>query len=130
MRNCHKDLPEEEFNDILSDSMKELQNSNYPEQYRLEVLKSAINGFSKQKEADKNGERPLYRNRGYEKKERLLNKKLKKSNWYSKDGSKSYVMVPSTPGSKLKKMIETKLNKNVWFIIRDRYVKYFFRAHF
>ena len=41
--------------------------------------------------------------------ERLLAKKLKKKNWYQKDGSKGYVMVPTTPGSKLKKLIDKKL---------------------
>ena len=70
MRNCHKDMPEEEKNEILSDSMKRLQNSGYNEEYRLEILKSAINGFEKQVQADKNGVTPLYRPREYKKVER------------------------------------------------------------
>ena len=55
LRNCHEDLPEEELNQLLSQNMKKLQNSGYPEQYRREILKSAFNGFKKQKEADKRG---------------------------------------------------------------------------
>ena len=90
--------------------MKQLQNSNYNEKYRREILKSAINGFNKQKEADRKGETPLYRSRGYKKIERMQQKKSKADNWYTKDGSKNYIMVPSTPGSKLKKMIQKKLN--------------------
>ena len=109
LRNCHEDLPEDELNKILSENMKKLQNSGYPEQYRREILISALNGFEKQKEADRNGLTPLYRPKGYMTKERAAEKKAKEKSWYKQDGSHGYLMVPATPGSKLKKMIETKL---------------------
>ena len=83
--------------------MKQLQNSNYDKEYRVEILKSAMNAVKKQKEADRKGEMPMYRSRSYMKTERTQAKKAKKTNWYSKDSSKSYVIIPSTPGSKLKK---------------------------
>ena len=38
-----------------------------------------------------------------------VKKKEKKAKWFTKDGSKSYVMVPAMPGSKLKKKIEERL---------------------
>ena len=103
LRNCHEDLPEDELNEILSENMKKLQNSGYPEQYRREILISALKGFEKQKEADRSGYK------GYKMKERAAKKKAQETNWYKGDGSQGYLMVPATPGSKLKKMIETKL---------------------
>ena len=69
---------EEEVDEVLSDYMKELQNSGYEEQFRREVLRSGKNGFKKQLEADKSGETPLYRPRSYRREERLLEKKNKK----------------------------------------------------
>ena len=89
--------------------MKKLQNSGYSEQYRREILLAAKKGFKKQKEADRKGERPLYRPKNYKKLERVEEKKAKKTNWYKKDGSDGYLMIPATPGSKLKKMIEKRL---------------------
>ena len=102
-------MAQEELNEVLDENMKQLQNSGYSQEYRVQILKSAFNVFQKQKEADKNGETPLYRPRGYKKTERNDQKKAKKSNWFTKDGSKSFVMVPAMPGSKLKKKIEKRL---------------------
>ena len=61
MRNFHKDIAEEEVNNSLTDYMKKLQNSGYDEKFRREVLIAGKNGYKKQLEADKKGERPLYR---------------------------------------------------------------------
>ena len=79
LRNCHEDLPKEELQEILSDNMKQLQNSGYDKDYRIEILKSAFSGFEKQKAADRNGQTPLYRPRGYKKIERDLKKKEKRA---------------------------------------------------
>ena len=89
--------------------MKQLQNSGYDSKYRLEVLKSAEKGLQKQKEADKRGETPMYRPRGYQKIERDHEKKLKKKTWFQKGGYTSYIMIPVTPHSKLKKKIQKRL---------------------
>jgi hypothetical protein len=110
LRNCHEDLPSEELEEVLGDSMKLLQNSNYNKEYRVEILKSALKAVKMQRETDLKGETPFYRPRGYQKSERQLKKKMKKSKWFTKDGSKSFIMVPAMPGSKLKKKIEKRLN--------------------
>ena len=47
MRNCHEDLPEELYCEIMSEHMKKLQNSGYSEQYRREILNSAMKAFDK-----------------------------------------------------------------------------------
>ena len=109
LRNCHDDVPKEEVDKILSDYMKELQNSGYDEQFRRDVLRSGKNGFRKQVEADKSGTTPLYRPRSYKKEERLLEKKNKKRTWFRKGGNQSFIMIPATPHSKLKRKIEERL---------------------
>ena len=72
LRNCHDDIETEECNEKLTEAMKKLQNSGYDSAYRKEVLISALKGVEKQKEADKRGETPMYRPKGYRKMERLL----------------------------------------------------------
>ena len=89
--------------------MKAMQNSGRPPNVRKAVLLSALNGFQKQKEADARGETPLYRPRGYKRMERYSEKKMKKKSWFSKGNYTSYIMIPVTPHSKLKKKIEHRL---------------------
>ena len=67
LANCHKDIPEEEVNEIVENYMKKLQNSGYDEKFRREVLQAGTMGFEKQKVASETGGRPLYRPRGYKK---------------------------------------------------------------
>ena len=47
--------------------MKQLQNSGYDKEYRKQILIAATKGFEKQKNADKQGIRTLYRPKGYNK---------------------------------------------------------------
>ena len=55
------------------------------------------------------GFQPLYRLKGFKKLERFIKKNTQKKNWYKQGGYESFIMVPSTPGSTLKKNIEKKL---------------------
>ena len=109
LRNCHNDLPEDEVAEVLTNCMKRLQNSGYSTEYRIEILKSGTNGFKKQKEADQRGETPLYRPKGYRRMKRFREKKVKKRDWFKKGNKDSYIMIPATPNSKLKKMIQERL---------------------
>ena len=107
MRNCHEDLPKEEKEDLLSNCMKSLQNLGYKKEYRTEILKSAFNGHKKtQKEAEERHETPMYRPKGYWKMERILEKKAKKKTWFKKGDCDSYIMIPATPNSELKKEVD------------------------
>ena len=112
LSNCHKDIPEEEVNEIEENYMKKLQNSGYDEKFRREVLQAGTMGFEKQKVASETGGRPLYRPRGYKKVERYNEKDFNKTKWFnnkeSKDDYEAFIMVPATPGSELKKRIEEK----------------------
>ena len=68
--------------------MVKLKNSGYGEKYRKEILDSALKGFEKMLEEDRNGTKPLFRNRSWKKEERENRKKERKVNWY-KDGKKN-----------------------------------------
>ena len=51
--------------------------------YRKEILDSALNGFEKMLLENKNGTKPLFRNRSWNLKEKLELKAKKKSNWFN-----------------------------------------------
>ena len=109
LRNCHEDVPEEVVNEFLGVYMKKLQNAGFSETFRREVLRSGRKGFKKQKEAAESGEKPLYRPRGYNKMERHIKKKASKTSWFEKGGYEDFLMIPATPGSELKKLIDQRL---------------------
>ena len=57
--------------------MVKLKNSGYGEKYRKEILDSALKGFNKMLEEDRNGTKPLFRNRSWNNEER--EKRIEKS---------------------------------------------------
>ena len=70
-------------------------------------------------EEDKNGTKPLYRNRDWNKEKRLKSKDEKRNNWYKTRNKseiyKTILFVPPTPGSGLLKELkfrEQELNRN------------------
>ena len=91
--------------------MKKLQTSGYSQEYRLEILKSILNGWKIIQEKAESGERPIHRNRDFEKEKRKQEKADKKLNWYKgKDGKsfESVLMIPATPNGELKTIIQEK----------------------
>ena len=86
-------MPEEEINMFLSDYMKKLENAGFDESFRRDVSRSGRNGFNKQKEAAASGGKPLYRPKS----------------WFKRGGYEDFIMIPATPGSELKKMIDERL---------------------
>ena len=88
--------------------MARMQSSGYDHEFRLEVLKSALNAYEKKKEAEKDGQR-MYRERTWNKKERKKQKMQKKKNWYKNGETESVLFVPATPNSELKRKMQEKL---------------------
>ena len=70
LRNTKVELGEKCRNKHLSNFMVKLKNSGYGEKYRKEILDSALKGFNKMLEEDRNGTKPLFRNRSWNKEER------------------------------------------------------------
>ena len=109
--NMSVELGEDTQNKILNKYMKKLQTSGYNHKERLDILKSIKNGWHKILKKAESGERPLHRNREFNKEQRRQEKEDKKLNWFKgKNGNsfESVMMIPATPGSELKNIIENK----------------------
>jgi hypothetical protein len=120
MRNTKVELGLEIRNIHLNNFMLKLKNSGYKTKFRMEILNSAVKAFDKMLEDDRKGIKPLFRDRNWNKEERLEIKKNKRVNWYkneetkSKINYKSVLFVPSTPGGILAKELkrrEEELNR-------------------
>ena len=99
--------------------MLKLKNSNYSQKFRTEVLDSALKAYKKMQEDDKNGTKPMYRNREWNAEERKCKKNQKKKNWWNSTHSKinytSVLFVTPTPGGTLAKQLrqrEEELNRH------------------
>ena len=84
----------------------------YDQQFRYEILKSAIDAYNKIKEKDTNKEKPMYRNKNWKKNERRKVKLDKRKTWYEKGGYEAVVFVPATPKSKLAKSYTAKIKES------------------
>ena len=62
-----------------------MQYSGYKEGFRREVVRSAISAYERIQEKVIKKERPLYRTKNWKQKERLREKRDKKTNWYKKN---------------------------------------------
>ena len=115
MRNTSLHLGPEVSNKFLSQYMLKLQNSGYSKEFRSQIIKSAKHAFQIQIENDKNGVRPLFRDKA-----RIISdQKLRCKNrvdWWNlphhnnPDIPKytSILFVPPTPGGNLAKQIQSR----------------------
>ena len=85
--------------------MQILKNSGYTVKFRKEILMAGLNGYNKILEADRLGEKPLYRSKGWRSSSRWLERKKKAKNWLGSN-YKSCIFVPPTPGSELQKRMQ------------------------
>ena len=98
--NCSRDLPWKNKVKHLENLSLRMQYSGYPMKFRYEVIDSAYKAYKNLLGKETAGERPLYRDREWNKIERRKQKDNKKLNWYGED---SCVFIPCTPGSHLAK---------------------------
>ena len=101
----------------LNNYMLKLKRSGYSQKFRTEIVDSAMKAYEKMIEEDKNGTKPLYRSREWNREERNKKKKENKTNWYKnpKVEFKSVLFVPVTKGGRLAKEMqirEEELNKH------------------
>ena len=90
IRNTKLELGNGVRNEHLNKFMVKLKNSGYSANYRTQILKSALNAFEKMLEEDRNGTKPLYRNREWNRENRMKDKENKRNNWY-KQGKESEI---------------------------------------
>ena len=70
------------------------------------MLNAGIYGYNKILEADKSGERLMYRMKGWNSSARWMEGQRRKKTWLG--SYKSCIFVPSTPNSDLKKTLQSK----------------------
>lgn len=105
--NCSRLLPWEQTVSHVNSMVVRMQYSGYDQQFRYEVVRSAIDAYRRILAMDQQGIRPFYREKEWKKAERESEKKKKKRTWY-KAGNKifsSVIFVPATPESELKKTL-------------------------
>ena len=106
LQRCSENLNEKITKEHLSEFSRKMQFSGYEQKFREEVLRSALTAYERMREKDEKGEKPIYRDRQWKRKERKQEKREKKRTWHKKDGSETVVFIPATPNSELKKQYE------------------------
>ena len=96
IRNTKLELGKSVRNEHLNRFMIKMKNSGYSKNYRIQILDSATKAFDKMLEEDKNGTKPLYRNRTWNKDLRLKSKENKRNKWY-KDSTKNGKILQNCP---------------------------------
>ena len=104
MRNCSEDLPWGRVEEHLTDFALRMKLSGYNAKYRHNIIKSSITGWKRQQEQDRNGTRPMYREKSWQKLKRRKEKEIKEAHWFKKDKITKYdfpIFCPCTPNSEL-----------------------------
>ena len=122
LRNTQIDLGKEVQTKHLNNFMIKMKNSGHSEQYRKEIIESTLHAFEEMIKADCTGERPLYRDKNWQKELRRHEKSQKRVNWYKNSGKgpnevkyTTVLFVPVTRGGLLAKELrqrEHEINKN------------------
>ena len=105
LRNCSRNLPWTEVRVHVEEYSKRMQFSGYPESFREEVVKSAMDAYERMIDKDQQGEEPMYRMRDWKMVELAEVRRKKKSEWFkgAEGKNESVIFLPATPGSELKK---------------------------
>ena len=112
LKNTSLELPWQVAAGHLSNFSSRMKSSGYCQKFRLEVIKSAVNGFHKMVQLERDGGRPLNRPRTWEEDKRQKQKHQKKKNWFRAGGHHVPVFVPLTPGSELARRMRKKEEEN------------------
>ena len=112
LRNCKPDMKWEEKNEYLQDYVIRMYHAGYTELFRYEVVRQATARFEGMLEKDREGHHPLYRDRDWQKNERREQKKKKKTNWLTKGGFDTVILVKPTPGGELAKRYQQVVDRN------------------
>ena len=107
---CSPELKWEEKIPHCNEVTKKMQFSGYNQQFRTVVVKSALKAYKEIVKKDQEGTQPMYRNKSWDKENRIKKKRAKKNgSWYTNKGAESVVFIPATPNSELKNRIESKI---------------------
>jgi len=99
LRNTSAELDKGVKVGFLNELSRRMKISGYPEQIRLDVIKSGIETYEKQRERDRTGICPMYRPKTYKQKERKKKKEINKVSWQRP--YETVLFCPPTPNSAL-----------------------------
>ena len=99
LKNTKRSLPWEVKAEILSELSNSMRISGYSEEFRLDVIKSGIEGFERICQISDEGGTPLFRPREYQSDERKRKKLMTKTSWYRPHNAVGFY--PVTPGGEL-----------------------------
>ena len=112
MLNCSHNLSEDRRIELLQEFCKRMQASGYDKKMRYEILKSADVAYNRIIDSHDQGDRPMYRRRQWNKKERQKQRLTKGNNWYQGHSEESVIFVHATPGSELAKLYKQKIRES------------------
>ena len=101
MRNISTACTEQERREKVQHYMARMQYSGYCMEERIKVYRAAKNRYDQMVKKDIEGTEPLYRNKEWNRNERVKEKERKKRTWFMKDGSEAVFFVDATPNSTL-----------------------------
>ena len=103
LRNTKLELEWEIVAELLSEFAERLRDSGYGERFRVEVIRSILEGWRKMVEEQEKGGRPINRPRKWNQGEREESKWRKKTSWYRAGGYTTVIFCTYTPNSVLAK---------------------------
>ena len=112
LRNCRPDMEWEGKKEYLQEYVIRMYHAGYTEQFRMNIIRQAIAKYEGMLKADRNEDHPLYRDRNWQKHERRNDKEKKKTNWLTKGGFETVIMVKATPGGELAKRYQEVIDRN------------------
>ena len=107
-RNIRPGLPWEVTVKHLNNFCKRMKASGYDQQFRLQVLKSGMEGYDRMLETERRGGRQVNRLRSCGEDERLKTKELQDKNWFRAGGFDVPLFVPHTPRGELARRMKEK----------------------
>jgi hypothetical protein len=111
-KNIRPGLPWERTVEHLNAFSDRLRLSGYDERFRLQVIRSGVEGFDKMAEVARSGGQPINRPRSWEEDRRRRKKELQKKNWFRPGGFDVPLFVPHTPRGELAQRMRAKEAEN------------------
>ena len=110
--NCSSKLNwERDTAPVITEYMLRMKIAGYGEKYRENVVRKALFIYKKKVKDDKQGVRPIFRPKFWKREERKKQKEIKKKEWGTKKGHIAPILIPTTPGGKLARMMKEVADK-------------------
>ena len=113
LRNCSPELDWDTKAEILTKFAWQMYISGYDEKFRTSIITGSINMYQQMIKDDQEGSKPLYRTKQQIIEHRKTQKGNSSSSWFLRGEVRQVLMVPPTPGAKLKQVIQNKIGNMI-----------------